>query len=127
MVSESNLNMSDVLSTMNIKDLQSLAKHFGWDKESEFAKLPNYCGIDGIKFIWHGEWSDPEIEYKGKRCNVHDIEDSMWAMYRETYPEPDYKDRQVYTAYEDYFSTYMQENADMVRELCEEVLFGSEV
>ena len=38
-------------------------------------------GVPGVTMIWHGEWSDPELEYQGKVANYWDIEDAMyeWA------------------------------------------------
>lgn len=29
-------------------------------------EYPNYCGIEDIGYISHGEWADAELEYKGK-------------------------------------------------------------
>lgn len=47
----------------------------------KMKELPNWYGIDDIGFTWHGEWNDPEIEYKGKRINANIIEDSMWERW----------------------------------------------
>lgn len=44
-------------------------------------ELPDWYGITDIGFIWHGEWSDPEIEYEGKRINANIIEDTMWERW----------------------------------------------
>ena len=44
---------------------------------------PNWYGIEDVGFIWHGSWSDPEIEYKGKRLNATIVEDTMWERFRE--------------------------------------------
>ena len=47
-------------------------------------KDPNtYRGIEGTHYIWHGEWSDPEVIYKDCSLNAHDIEDLLWQRYRE--------------------------------------------
>ena len=40
-------------------------------------------GVKGTTFISHGEWSDPEIWYKGKELNASDIEDGLWGWYKE--------------------------------------------
>ena len=77
-------------------------------------ELPNYCGIETIGVVWHGEWSDPEIEYKGKRCNVYDMEDTMYGYYRDEYPNDG----------ENNFAKYMKDNESEVIELCEHILFG---
>ena len=69
-------------------------------------ELPNWYGIEDAGFIWHGQWSDPEIEYKGKRINCYIVEDTMWDRFK----EDGFCD-------EDLFGNYMVEHADEVREL----------
>lgn len=80
-------------------------------------RVPNWYGIEGIGFIWHNSWSDPEIEYKGRRCSCYIVEDTMWERYKEEYGK--YAD-------ENLFEQYMRNNADEVRELCELALFPEE-
>ena len=75
-------------------------------------ELPNYCGIESIGYVWHGEWADPEIEYKGKRCSVYQIEDTMWSYYVDECAD----------ATEDKFAQYMKEHEDEVIELCENMM-----
>lgn len=77
-------------------------------------QYPDWYGIEGIGFISHGEWSDPELEYKGKRFNAHDVEDAMWDRFCEEHPECD----------EDEFIVFMWEHQDEVIELCENVIKG---
>lgn len=72
---------------------------------------PNYCGIEDIGFISHGEWYDAELEYKGKLFNESTISDTMWERFIEEFPE---KDRD-YEA----FNKYMYEHKDEVYELLE--------
>ena len=33
----------------------------------KMKELPDWYGLTSVGFVWHGEWNDPEIEYKGKR------------------------------------------------------------
>ena len=101
---------------------QEFLKHMGWDKESELAKLPDWYGIEGIKFIWHNTQSDPEIEYKGKRCSCYIVEDTMWERWLH-----DDDDNFIPERDQDFegFDKYMKENADEVKELCELALFGA--
>ena len=77
-------------------------------------ELPNWYGIEVIGFVWHGEWADPEIEYKGKRCSCYVVEDTMWGQFRDDCPD----------ASEDDFEAYMKDKEDEVIELCELTLFG---
>lgn len=84
-------------------------------------ELPNWYGIEDIGFVWHGEWADPEIEYKGKRFSCYIIEDTMWYDYTH-----DDEDNEIPTEMcpEDEFGEWMRQNADVVRNLCNEYLFG---
>lgn len=41
-----------------------------------------YRGVPGSIFIWNGEWSGPEIIWKGISLNVNDIEDELWYSYK---------------------------------------------
>lgn len=92
-----------------LKNAKSFLKHMIWDKESQLAKLPDWYGISGIKFIWHNEWTDSEIEYKGKRCSCYIVENTMWERFREEINSEDEK----------MFGKYMLDNKDDVYELCE--------
>lgn len=80
-------------------------------------ELRDWYGIEGIGFVWHGEWADPEIEYKGKRCSCYEVEDTLWNEFREEYPNRD----------EDEFEVYMWENQEHVKNVCDYVLFGKEI
>lgn len=40
-----------------------------------------YRGVPGAIFVWHGEWSDPEVLYKGKEINYNNIENALWGTY----------------------------------------------
>lgn len=42
-----------------------------------------YRGIRGVHMIWHGEWKDPELSYKGKVVNYFAVEDTIWEEYLE--------------------------------------------
>lgn len=75
-------------------------------------ELPNWYGIDNVGFVWHNEWSDPEIEYKGKRFSCYIVEDTMWERYKEENDK--YADEEL-------FEQYMRNNKDEVMELLEGV------
>jgi hypothetical protein len=76
-------------------------------------ELPNWYGIPDIGFIYHNEWSDAEIEYKGEIFNSHDAEDAMWERCCEELGEAE-ADKQ--------FDKYMLEHAWEVRELLDDIL-----
>ena len=76
-------------------------------------EYPNWYGIEGIGFIWHGSWSDPEIEYKGHRINSFIVEDTMWERFKEECEELGISTNEFD------FDTYMGENAEYVYELIE--------
>lgn len=73
-------------------------------------------GVKGTTFISHGEWSDPEIWYKGKELNASDIEDGLWSWYEEECSENNEQPTQQ--GYEQWLETQ-----DLVGYL-DDVLFG---
>lgn len=42
-----------------------------------------YRGVPGSVYIWHGEWSDPEVLWDGVELNANDIEESLRYSYKE--------------------------------------------
>ena len=42
-----------------------------------------YRGVPGSTYIWHGEWSDPEVLWDGVELNVNDIEEGLWYSYKD--------------------------------------------
>ena len=80
-------------------------------------ELPNWYGIENIGFVYHGAWSDSEIEYKGKRLNATIVEDTMWERFREEC------DADGIEPTEDEFALYMEANPEDVYELIE-LAFG---
>lgn len=77
-------------------------------------EYPDWYGIEGIGFIWRGAWSDPEIEYKGKRINSTIVEDTMWERYKE-----DCEEQGVATDISYFDEHYMIQHAEDVYELIE--------
>lgn len=54
---------------------------------NEYSKL-NWRGVEGVKLIDHGAYSDPELFYKDEDgtkyyANYWDVEDSMWEYFLE--------------------------------------------
>ena len=81
-------------------------------------EYPNWYGIKDIGFIWHGAWSDPEIEYKGRVLNSTIVEDTMWERYCEDC------ELDGTTPNDDEFELYMKTNTYEVYELIELALGG---
>ena len=46
-----------------------------------------WYGVPGIKMIYHGDWADPELKYKGKLFNYYGIKNSLWEFYKEDLEE----------------------------------------
>lgn len=82
-----------------------------------------YRGTDGIEYVSHGAWSDPELIYDGKSLNYWDIEDALWNMFCEEVAEDAgiSVDEMDLFSYEDAFSEYVQNNAVDYLEDC---IFG---
>jgi len=77
----------------------------------KMKELPDWYGLTGVGFIWHGEWNDPEIEYKGKRINATIVEDAIWERWIRD---------------DDGFKKFMLDNKDEVYELIELVMESEE-
>lgn len=42
-----------------------------------------FYSLKRIKFIYHGDWSDPEAIYKGKSYNYYDFEDVLFSYFED--------------------------------------------
>ena len=82
----------------------------------KMKELPDWYGISDVGYIWHGEWSDPEIEYKGKRINATIVEDTMWERWIR---DDDGRLIDGRENDEDGFKKFMLDNKDEVYELIE--------
>lgn len=82
-----------------------------------------YRGTDGIEYVSHGAWSDPELIYDGKSFNYWDIEDALWNMFCEEVAKDAgiSVDEMDLFSYEDAFNEYVQNNAVDYLEDC---IFG---
>lgn len=52
------------------------------DGEVHTDSKRTYRGIPGTIYIWHGDWADPTVLYKGKEYNATDVDDNLWANYK---------------------------------------------
>lgn len=78
----------------------------------------NWYGIRGVEFIWHGTQADPELKYKGKIFNSHDIEDGLWNLYNEMCDEYDEKPSNAG------FESWIKENPDYVYDELDDAIYG---
>ncbi|MEE3309756.1 hypothetical protein, partial [Sharpea azabuensis] len=87
--------------------------------DSKKTRDVNYRGAENVRLISHGEWADPELEYKGKLFNYWDIEDGMWNDFLE---ETGHTDEEANDAkVEEEFDEYVQRNVD---DYLEDVIYG---
>ena len=73
--------------------------------------------IPGAKFIYHGDWNDPEVDYKGVSLNYYDIEMGLLDIYRDEHPE-DKNDKG--------FDKWMADNREEIRSELE-LLYDAEM
>ncbi len=77
--------------------------------------MANYRGAEGIEFVSHGEWSDPELIYDGLSFNYWDIENALWSMFCEELGEETgltiYQIEEQIDKYEPMFDKYVQQCA----------------
>lgn len=85
--------------------------------------MANYRGTEGIEYVSHGAWADPELVYDGKSLNYWDIEDALWNMFCEGVAKDAgiLVDEMDLFSYEDAFNEYVQNNAVDYLEDC---IFG---
>lgn len=64
---------------------ESAGHIYGHDEDGKVFtnSKETYRGVPGSVFIWHGEWSDPEILYKDHELNAVDVEEGMWNTFQE--------------------------------------------
>ena len=45
-------------------------------------------GIRGARFVYHGDWGDPEIIYKGTSLDYYDVDEAAYDVYKDEHPRP---------------------------------------
>jgi len=87
------------------------AEHNGLNESKRIKKklikesANSWMGCQRIKMIWHGEWSDPELEYNGSVANYWDVEDWCAEACREEGVNPNDKNA---------FANWIRQNEDRV-------------
>ena len=69
-------------------------------------------GVEGVEFLWHGEWADPELRYGNVVANIVDVEECLSSSFEEAMGIEDTWDGK----HEEEFSQYCRDNRDEVIE-----------
>lgn len=89
-----------------------------FDDGTKFTNAKDtYRGVPGTIFIWHGEWSDPEIWYKGCELNANDVEDGLWSMYKEDCEEEGLKPS------DDGFDEWCESNRSLIESELDDIIW----
>ena len=82
-LNDANMELLDVIS--NFEDTYDMVnvENESLNESTNDEESNGWCGIPDVKFIWHGQWSDPELEHNGYVANYWDIEDSMYQFMKE--------------------------------------------
>lgn len=72
--------------------------------------MATFYDVPNTEFVWHGEWNDPEIIYKGFRINYYTIENSLWESFNELCDDAGHE------ANSDDFVIWISQNHDEVYE-----------
>jgi hypothetical protein len=75
-----------------------------------------FYGIYGIEFVWHGEWSDPELIWHKKSFNYYDVETPLWETFFEECSE------KGLPADEYIFGDWVKKNARLAREYLQNLM-----
>ena len=57
------------------------------DEPIDESNKNDWFGIKGARFIYHGDWNDPEVQYDGVSLNYWDVEAILLDEYREEHPD----------------------------------------
>lgn len=81
--------LSEIYNYMSGDEIEDFVEHIKRNYDLNESKRINeevvktYRGVPGSQFIWHGEWSDPEIIWKGKSLNYWDADEALWQSYKD--------------------------------------------
>ena len=82
------------------------------------SNKPTWRGVPRVYMIWHGNWSDPELELV-RGCfsciaNYFDVEDAMYADFKEYIKEENMNLTPDSDEEEEAFDKFCVENKDLV-------------
>lgn len=82
-----------------------------WYSKVDEKLHEGWRGCKDIEMIWHGEYSDPELQYGDEIFNYWDVEDALWDEFIEAHPEFYGAEGEKEIEAEDEFNYYCQEHA----------------
>lgn len=91
-------------------DISQIAKMDGIENDPCYAEKPDFCGIEGIKYLYTNDYSDPQLLYKGCNYNAYDVEEFFIGDWEEDVKNGDYDGD---------FASYLKSRADDVLEFIE--------
>ena len=95
-----------------MKELKTLKEIFATPKPNRL-----YCNVPDVYFIWHGEWSDPEVMYQDKLFNLPmDVETLLWDNYCE------YCEENGFDVIEEDFGKYVETHPDDVYDVLDNLI-----
>ena len=78
----------------------------------------NFYGISKVKFLYHGQWADPEIIYKNHSFNYYDLEGALWDYFLEEKGITQNQDK-----YKDDFKQWVFDNQQEAHNLLDDWIF----
>ena len=99
-----------------------------YNNETGIVEPDYFYDIEGIEYIGHGDWADPELAYKGKTYNYYDLEDALYDDFKERVNSGEivistegYEDlprgSKETQAEEDAFEKFVKDNKDLAYEI----------
>ena len=82
----------------------------------------NYYGISKVKYVGHGEWSDPEVIYRRYSFNYWDVEEMLWSYFLDDKGIRDYKENGE--EFDDEFAQWIFNNQEDVHFMLDEWIDG---
>ncbi len=76
----------------------------------------SFYEIDGVEYKYNGDWSDPQIKYKGYTFNYYDLEEMLLASYKEEVSEKSINEHTKT------FEQFLKENPDVVYSKLEDMI-----
>lgn len=102
--------LNDIITESVIRIINEAGHIYNDNEDGSFStnSTETYRGVADSVFIWHGEWSDPEIYYGGYLMNYNDVEDMLWSGW-EDYATENNLDVNDDNAYEEYANNRAQD------------------